>query len=71
MIEQKSKKQADKDLDETLKETFPASDAPATNEPEIEPVRPANRKPAVIDMALVERLARRVEQRKQGNDREK
>lgn len=64
MTRHKSKKQADRDLDETLKETFPASDAPATNAPEIEPVRPSNRKPAVIDMALVNRLARSVDQRK-------
>ena len=47
-----------KKLDETLKESFPASDPSSTNQSDPEPVRPIDRKPAHIDQNLVDKLAR-------------
>ena len=55
------KQELDKELDEALKETFPASD-PIAVDPDTggKPDRPIHRKPAQIDKALVEELARNV-----------
>ncbi len=53
------------ELDEALKATFPASDAFAIgDETSDTPDRPLDRKPARIDKALVDRLAREVAKRK-------
>jgi len=53
-------KKRDSDLDETLKETFPASDVASTNEPDDPAVRPTERKPPRFDFALIYRLAKKV-----------
>jgi hypothetical protein len=54
-------RQLDEELDEALKETFPASDPIAVDAVTgTEPDRPLHRKPAKIDKALVEQLARNV-----------
>lgn len=56
----KGKAQKDRELNEALKQTFPASDPLSSNEADDEPVRPRNRKPALFDPTLVHRLAERV-----------
>ncbi|KAB2939571.1 MAG: hypothetical protein K8F92_06425 [Hyphomicrobium sp.] len=49
----------EEELDQALKATFPASDPIAIGEVSgTEPDRPLHRKPALIDKALVEELAR-------------
>ena len=56
-----SRTEQDAELDEALKETFPASDPIAVGEvTSTEPDRPAHRRPAKLDTALVEELARNV-----------
>ena len=51
----------DKELDEALKATFPASDPVAVGETtSTRPDRPLNRRPAKIDLELVNELARHV-----------
>jgi hypothetical protein len=56
-----SRKQLDAELDEALKETFPASDPIAVGDVSGEEAdRPVHRKPAKLDTALVEELARNV-----------
>lgn len=60
MSRHKSKAEVDRDLDRALEQTFPASDPISMSEPEDEPVRPAGRRPPLIDKALVEDLARKV-----------
>lgn len=59
-MEAKSKIQQDKDLTEALQDTMPASDPVSANVADDHAVRPADRKPALIDKALVDRLARAV-----------
>ncbi len=54
---------AEKKLNDTLKESFPASDANSSNEVDVRPVRPEDRKPAKIDKALVDKLAEEVRQK--------
>lgn len=61
----KTKREVDAELDEAIKESFPASDPPAIDEEDKVPVRPVHRKPAAIDKALVDKLARKA---KQGGD---
>lgn len=61
--EQDKKKAAgalDKDLDEALKESFPASDVPAVGQVSREADRPAHRQAPVIDIESVRRIARKV-----------
>jgi hypothetical protein len=57
-----SKDELDEQVDESLKETFPASDPPAVGQPTREPPkgRPVDRKPPKLDKALVRRLAEKV-----------
>jgi len=56
-----------KELDEALKETFPASDPVAVGKVTAErPDRPAGRQPAKIDKALVDKLAREVATKHKG-----
>ena len=50
----------DKDLNEALKESFPASDAPAIGQSSREADRPIHRQTPVIDIESVRRLARKV-----------
>jgi hypothetical protein len=57
MSNEKPKAQVDKELNEALKETFPGSDPIAVDRKEDEPVRPIDRRPALIDKALVETLS--------------
>ena len=53
----------DKELDEALKATFPASDPVAVGETtSTEPDRPLNRRPAKLDLELVNELARHVDE---------
>lgn len=56
-----TKNEQDAELNEALQETFPASDAIATGDATAtEPDRPIHRRPAKIDKALVEQLAKNV-----------
>ncbi|MGE0627709.1 MAG: hypothetical protein AB7O43_07755 [Hyphomicrobiaceae bacterium] len=57
--EKLAKDELDAQVDESLKETFPASDPPSIGSPTRRPPkgRPVNRKPPVIDKSLVRRLA--------------
>ena len=48
-MQTKSKRERDQDLDKALKESFPASDALSTNEPDDPPIRPIGRKPPRFD----------------------
>lgn len=57
MTGEKPKAEIDKELDEALKETFPGSDPIAVDSRDDKPVRPVDRKPPIIDKALVDRLA--------------
>lgn len=57
----KSKSEQERDLVESLKESFPASDASSSNESDDKPVRPAHRKPPLIDEQLVNDLADKVD----------
>ncbi len=57
------KKKVENDtLHKALKETFPASDPVSANEVD-EGVRPANRKTPIIDRAIVDELAKQVEEK--------
>jgi hypothetical protein len=64
-IAEEAKKQSpevDKELTEALKATFPASDPVAVGETtSTEPDRPLNRRPAKLDLELVNELARHVD----------
>lgn len=56
-----SKEELERQLDEALKATFPASDAIAVGQPTgTRPLRPLDRMPARIDKDLVDRLADQV-----------
>jgi hypothetical protein len=56
------KEELDRELDDALEATFPASDPLAVGETTAtEPDRPLLRRPAELDLALVEELARNVE----------
>ncbi len=50
-------------LDETLKETFPASDASSGNRIEEKATRPIDRRPAPINEAEVDKLAEDVKEK--------
>lgn len=59
--ERLTKHEKDVELNEALQETFPASDAIATGEAtSTKPDRPVHRRPAQLDKALVEQLAKNV-----------
>ncbi len=64
-IAEEAKKQSpeiDKELNEALKATFPASDPVAVGETtSTQPDRPLNRRPAELDLELVNELARHVD----------
>ncbi len=60
----KPKAEVDKELDEALDETFPGSDAIAVDSKDDEPVRPIDRRPPVIDKALVDRLSEKAKSNK-------
>jgi hypothetical protein len=61
------KSEVDEQLDQALKNTFPASDPVTVGEVTSDtPERPANRRPARIDKALVEKLANEVAARRKG-----
>ena len=61
-----SKAELDKQLNEALKETFPASDPVAIGEAHAsEPDRPIGRKPALLDKELVRELADHLKQKEQ------
>ncbi len=62
-MQTKSKRERDQDLDKALKESFPASDALSTNEPDDPPIRPIGRKPPRFDFGLINRLAKKVARR--------
>ncbi len=57
MNREKSKAEVDRELDEALDETFPASDAIAVDPTTDEPIRPVDRKPPLIDKHLVDKLS--------------
>ncbi|HEX2840793.1 hypothetical protein [Hyphomicrobium sp.] len=60
-----SQAELQRELDEALKATFPASDPVAIgDETSDTPDRPADRRPARIDKALVDRLAQEVARRR-------
>lgn len=62
-----SKSELEAQLDDALQETFPASDPVTVGDVSGEtPERPENRQAPHIDKALVERLAREVENKKKG-----
>jgi hypothetical protein len=53
----------DRELNEALKATFPASDPVAVGETtSTQPDRPLNRRPAKLDLELVNELARHVDE---------
>ena len=57
------KQELDRELDNALQATFPASDPVSVGEVSgTEPDRPLHRRPAALDTELVNELARRVEQ---------
>jgi hypothetical protein len=56
-----AKKEADEMLSEALEQTFPCSDPVAENQVDEGPVRPVDRRPALIDKALVNELAKSIE----------
>lgn len=58
-----TKPHSDEKLDDTLKESFPASDPNSGNVIDKHPSRPADRKPAKIDKATVDKLAEEVQRR--------
>jgi hypothetical protein len=61
--EKKPSPEIDKDLDEALKATFPASDPVAVGETtSTQPDRPLNRRPVKLDLELVNELARHVDE---------
>jgi len=64
MAKEKSKPEIDEELDEALDETFPGSDAIAVDRRDDAPIRPADRKPPVIDKELVEKLAEEAKAKK-------
>ena len=56
-----SKEELEQELDIALRQTFPASDPIAVGDPTaIEPERPIDRKPALLDKELVRELAKNV-----------
>jgi hypothetical protein len=61
---EKPKGEIEKELNEALEETFPASDATAVDGTEDRPVRPADRRPPLIDKGLVEKLAKKAKSKK-------
>jgi vitamin B12/bleomycin/antimicrobial peptide transport system ATP-binding/permease protein len=63
IMTEQTKRQTDDKLHETLKESFPSSDANSGNVIEQEPSRPMDRKPARIDTATVDKLAKEVEKK--------
>ncbi|MBA2125902.1 hypothetical protein DLM45_06650 [Hyphomicrobium methylovorum] len=58
----KTRPEQDSELNESLKETFPGSDALASNVTDDPAVRPVNRQPPKIDKDLVDRLAKQAKQ---------
>ncbi|WBT40480.1 hypothetical protein [Hyphomicrobium sp. DMF-1] len=61
------KAELESQLDEALKDTFPASDPVSVGDVTADkPDRPFGRKPAKIDKALVEKLARQVAAKTKG-----
>lgn len=62
-MDTKSKAEADEALNKALELTFPASDPVSANETDDSSVRPAGRRPAPLDKALVRKLASRVGKR--------
>lgn len=60
----KSKSEVDKELDEALDETFPASDPIAVDAKDDRPVRPRDRQPPRIDKDLVAKLSEKAKARK-------
>lgn len=61
------KVELEKELDDALENTFPASDPVAVGDATSDsPDRPAHRQPAKIDRALVEKLAREVAAKHKG-----
>jgi hypothetical protein len=61
------KREVDEQLDRALENTFPASDPVTVGEVTSDtPERPAHRRPAWIDKALVEKLAKEVATRQKG-----
>ena len=61
------KAELESQLDEALKDTFPASDPVSVGDVTADkPDRPIGRKPAKIDKALVEKLARQVAAKTKG-----
>jgi hypothetical protein len=62
-----SKAELDKQLDDALKGTFPASDPVTIGEAHgAEPDRPIGRKPALLDKDLVRELADHLKRKEQG-----
>ncbi len=61
--EQHERSEIDEELDEALEATFPASDPVAVGHESRTADRPADRKPPVIDIAEVRRLARKLKDR--------
>ncbi len=60
MPNKKSKSEVEAELDEALRESFPASDSPSIDDEDKKAVRPVHRRPALIDKGLVDQLARKV-----------
>lgn len=55
---EKSKSEQDCDLNKSLEQSFPASDPASSNKSDETPVRPMNRKPAIIEKTSVDALAK-------------
>ena len=62
-----SKAELERQLDDALEHTFPASDAVSIGQPTAsKPDRPVHRRPALIDKQLVNELANNVVKRQRG-----
>ncbi|MEQ1695926.1 MAG: hypothetical protein ABL901_08805 [Hyphomicrobiaceae bacterium] len=63
MTATKTKQEKDSDLNKSLEQSFPASDAASSNQVDGKPVRPIGRKPAVIEKSSVDALAKEAERK--------
>lgn len=66
MPDTKTKREQDRDLNKSLEQSFPASDPASSNQTDEDPVRPVNRKTAVIDKTSVDELAKEADRKSSG-----
>ena len=64
----KTKQEKDRDLSKALEQSFPASDPASTNQSDETPVRPVDRKPAIIEKSSVDVLAKEASRKNRNED---